>query len=352
MSVARLVCILCLLLPGISVAGWAQSAQPAPAPASQPIRLDVVVDTKSGQPVTNLDEKDFTVLDNKAARPITHFRNLTPADEPVKVIVFLDAVNTPYSIVAFARQGVEKFLKLNEGQLADPTTIAVLTDQGAQLESNFSTDGSALSDALERREIGLRQITRDSEWSGDERLQICMKALNQLISFAGTVPGRKIVLWISPGWPILSGPRMYLDSRQEDQIFNQIVNVSTQMRATKMTLYNINPIGVGESLQAADYYETFVKGVAKPNQVQLGNLAVQVLAVQSGGLAIESNSDVTGNMQRCVNDAKSWYEIGFDPLPADNANEYHHIEIKVDRPGVVARTRDGYYANPVAIQAR
>ncbi|MFZ2022527.1 MAG: VWA domain-containing protein [Terracidiphilus sp.] len=327
-------------------------AQPAPAPSSQEIRLSVVADTKSGQPVTNLDEKDFTVLDNKSARPITHFRTMSPADEPVKVIVFLDAVNTPYSMLAYAREGVEKFLKLNEGQLADPTTIAVLTDQGAQLESSFSTDGNALSDALDRQQIGLRQITRESEWSGDERLQICMNALNKLISFAGTVPGRKIVLWISPGWPIMSGPRIYLDSRQEDQIFNEIVNVSTQMRATKMTLYNINPIGVGESLQVADYYQTFVKGVAKANQVQLGNLAVQVLAVQSGGLAIESNSDVTGMMQRCLNDAKSWYEIGFDPLPADNSNEYHHIEIKVDRPGVAARTRDGYYANPAAIQAR
>jgi VWFA-related protein len=352
MSVPKLVCILCLLQAGISISALAQSAQPAPAPAPQAIRLSVVADTKSGQPVTNLDEKDFTVLDNKSARPITHFKIMAPAEEPVSVIVFLDAVNMPYSTVAFAREGVEKFLKLNEGQLADPTTIAVLTDQGAQLENSFSTDGNALSDALEHRQIGLREITRGSEWSGQERLQICMNALHQLISFGASLPGRKIVLWISPGWPLISGPRIYLDSRQEQQIFNEIVNVSTKMRETRMTVYNINPVGVGESLQAADYYETFVKGVAKPNQVQLGNLAVQVLAVQSGGLAIESNSDVTGNIERCLNDAKSWYEIGFDPLPADNQNEYHHIEIKVDRPGVVARTRDGYYANPVAITPR
>jgi hypothetical protein len=75
-----------------------------------------------------------------------------------------------------------------------------------------------------------------------------------------------------------------------------------------------------------------------------------VLATQSGGLAIEGDSDVTGNIKRCLNDVQSWYEITFDPLPADKPNEYHHIEIKLDKPGLIARTRTGYYANPRIIE--
>jgi hypothetical protein len=73
-----------------------------------------------------------------------------------------------------------------------------------------------------------------------------------------------------------------------------------------------------------------------------------VFATQSGGLVFEGNSDVAGLIQKSLADAQSWYQIDFDPLPADKPNEYHHIEIKVDQPGLVARSRDGYYANPLA----
>jgi VWFA-related protein len=349
MTVQRLVCTLILTAASGPLAALAQSAQPATATSSQTIHLDVVVDAKSHQPVTNLAEKDFTVFDNKTARPITAFKTVSPADDPVNVIVLIDAVNMSYQTVAYARDGIQRFLKSNEGQLANPTSVAVLTDQGVQLDNSFSTDGNALSDALAHRQIGLREITRNSEWSGSDRLQICINSLHQLVQYSASLPGRKIVLWISPGWPIISGPHVYLDSRQQQQIFNEIINLSTKLRELGVTLYNVNPVGVQESLQREDLYEAFLKGVSKLSQVQLGNLAIQVLAIQSGGLALEGNTDVAGMIQQCLNDAKSWYQIGFDPLPADKPNEYHHIEIKLDQPGLVARTRDGYYANPVAI---
>jgi VWFA-related protein len=348
MNLDRFVCtFLAMTLCG-SFAAPAQQ----PAPSAQSIHIDVVVDTKQGQPVTGLDEKNFTVFDNKSARQITHFKVASAASEPVSVIVLIDAVNTPYSTVAYAREGIQKFFKANEGQLAHPTSLAVLTDQGVQFDNNFTIDGNALNDALEHRQIGLREINRSSEWGGQERFQICMNALGQLMAFAAQIPGKKIVLWVSPGWPIISGPHVYLDTRQENQIFNQIINVSTQLRQMNLTLYNINPVGVTESLRRADYYETFLKGVSKASQVQLGNLAIQVLAIQSGGLALESNSDVTGMMMQCVQDGKSWYAISFDPLPADKPDEYHHIDVKVDQPGTVVRTRDGYYANPVALPVK
>lgn len=321
------------------------------APASSGIKLDVAVDTKAGQPVPNLRQQDFTVLDNKAQRPITSFRIVSGAQEPVRVILLLDAVNTPFSVVAYMRQSVEAYLKANEGTLAHPSAVAVLSDQGIQMES-FSTNGVAMADDLEHHEIGLREINRNSEWSGDERFNICIKAYNQLLDFAGTLPGRKLVIWISPGWPLISGPRVYLTEKQQDQLFSTIVSFSSRMRSEHVTLYNINPVGVTESLERADFYEAFLKGVPRPNDVQPGNLGVQVMAVQSGGLALESNSDVTGMIRRCVTDADSWYEIGFDPPPADKPNEYHHIEVRVAQPGVVVRSRDGYYDNPTLLQPK
>jgi VWFA-related protein len=344
----------CVLIVTALAAALNLAAQQSPAeiPSSREIRVPVFVDTKSGQQVTDLEQKDLALFDNKTARPITLFKRLDAQKEPVNVILLLDAVNTPYQTIAYAREGVEKFLKLNEGQLASPTTVEVLTDQGMQASSGFTTNGLALSDELEHRQIGLREITRSSEWSGPERFQICINSLHQLLASVASLPGRKMVVWISPGWPLVSGPRVYLDAKQAQQIFNEIVSLSTKLRELGVTIYNVNPFGVNEPMQEANLYQSFLKGVSKLDQVNLGNLSIQVLAAQSGGLVIEGNSDVTGMIQQCMNDARSWYEVGFDPLPADKQNEYHHIEIKVDRPGAAVRTRDGYYANPVAVQAR
>jgi len=321
---------------------------PGASASSGSIRLDVVVNTKSGQPVINLAQQDFTILDNKSPRPITSFKVVTPAKEPVEVILFIDAVNTPFSLVAYMRDETEKFLKANEGTLAYPTTFAVLTDDGVQTDNDFSTNGNLLSDSLEHHQSGLRQVTRSSQWGGIERLDISLKALHQLVDSASKLPGRKIILWISPGWPLLSGPDIIQDSRQEQHIFSEVVSFSSQLRQAKTTLYNINPVGATESLLGADYYQNFLKGLAKPSDAQFGNLGLQVLSVQSGGLVFVGSSDVVALIEKSLVDAQSWYQIAFDPRPADKPNEYHHIEIKVDQPGLVARTRTGYYANPIA----
>ncbi len=329
----------------------ASASQPGLAPASQQIRLDVVAETKSGQPVINLTQQNFTVFDNKSQRPITAFKVVTSKQEPVEVILLIDSVNTPFSLVSYMREQTDKFLKANEGTLARPVSIAILTDKGIQVSTGFSTDGNALSDSFDRQVIGLREITRDSQWGDNERLQICLGALHQLAGYAAKLPGRKIILWISPGWPLFSGPHMDLSIRQEQQIFDEIVDFSTELRQIDVTLYNINPVGVSESLQQDQYYKAFMSGVSKPYQAQFGNLGLQVLATQSGGLVFEGNSDVTGLIQKSLVDAQSWYQITFDPTPADKPNEYHHIEVRLDQPGLIARTRTGYYSNTAAIPA-
>lgn len=357
MTVARFFCALfAATLCGLTMATAQQtlpsSALPAVPSSPHAIRLDVVVDTKSGQPVPNLHQQDFTLLDNKTPLPIRSFRVVTPAQEPVRVILVLDAVNTPFHEIAYVRQQIETFLKSNGGTLAQPTAIAILSDHGVQIQNKFSTNGVAMSDDLDRQQIGLREIQRDSQWSGEDRFQLCLTAYNQLIDSAATLPGRKIAVWISPGWPLISGPQVSLSAKQEQELFSTIISFSTRLRDADMTVYNINPVGVMESLERTDYYQVFLKGVAKPSDVMPGNLGVQVLAVQSGGLASESDSDVTGMIRKCLADVGSWYEITFDPPPSEKPNEYHHIEIKLDQRDVTARTRDGYYANPTFIPQR
>ena len=327
----------------------ATSAQEPSAIKTGPksIRLNVHVAPKSDVQETGLQSRDFTVLDNNATQPIASFKEVHAGQEPIRVILLIDAVNTDFSRVAYVRSEAQKFLKANNGHLDNPTTVAVLTDRGTQIEKDFTSDGTALSASLDRYTIGLRQINRSSGiWGADERVQASLTAVRELTAYATTLPGRKIVLWISPGWPLLSGVRIQLDSKQQKQIFQNVVTFSQELQQSDMTLFSINPLGPAEDLFRTDYYQNFVKGISTSDQTDLADLSLQVLAVQSGGLALNGSSDVVAGLRKCLADVSSWYEITVPVAQSERLNEYHRIDVKTDRSGLVARTRDGYYAEP------
>jgi VWFA-related protein len=335
--------ILGTLLCTARISAQEPGAAPPPAAASK-IYLDVVVSPKSGPPVADLQQQDFTLLDNKSPRTFTSFQALTGREAPIKVVLVIDAVNTGTQRVGYERIQIDKFLRADGGRLAYPVALAVFTDKGISIAAELSSDGNALSDALDKQDIAIRAIGRSGLYGASERLQYSLAALHQLTASLAPQPGRKIVLWVSPGWPLLSGPRVELSSKQQQQIFSDVVSFSTQLRQAGITLYSVNPAGATESLLRASYYKDFLKGVSKPNQVAAGNLGLPVLAVQSGGLALELNNDLTALLEECMSDVAPYYEISFDAAPVERPDEYHQLEIKLAKPGLTARTRQGYYA--------
>ena len=311
------------------------------------IHLDVVVTPKHGGPVAGLQQQDFAVLDNKVARPITSFMPVEGREAPVEVVLLVDTVNARYDTVAYERDQIGRFLTADGGELPHPVTLAMLTDKGTQIQQAGSLDGKALKAALDGNGTSLRTIRRSAGFYGaQERLDISLRALDELIGREETKPGRKMILWVSPGWPLISGPGIELDRKEQQGIFGQVAALSTRLRKAQITLYNINPLGAGENLLRAGYYKTFVNGVSKPSQVEIGDLGLQVLAMQTGGLALMTNNDITGMLQRAMNDSKAYYEISFEAAPGDHANDYHRVDVQVDKAGLVARTRSGYYAQP------
>ena len=323
------------------------SAQQNPAPQpSAAINLNVVVTAKSGPPVADLQQNDFALLDNKSPQQITSFHAVSGAQQPVHIFLVLDAVNVPYESIAYERGEIDKFLHANGGRLAQPVALAFFTDKGMQVQEGFSSDGNELSTSLDQYAVGLRQIHRSSQFEASDRFQLSVNALHLIIERAASLPGRKMIFWVSPGWPLLSGPGIQLDSRQLNQIFSMVVSFSTELRQGQVTLYNVNPIGAVEGVGRSFYYEDFVRGVSKPGQAQAADLSLQVLATHSGGLVFTGNNDLVSLLRQCMADTEAYYEISFPAARAEHRDEYHQIQVKVSKPGLTARTLDGYYAQP------
>jgi VWFA-related protein len=310
--------------------------------------LDVVVTDKSGKPVSGLQQQDFTLLDNKRPQKIVSFQAVeggaATADPPVEVILLVDDVNTSPSQVAFARDQIERFLLRNGGQLARPVSTVIFTDSGITIVDTSSRDGNAVIADLRQKKTGLRSIVRSSDYGASVRVELSLNSLQQLVLYEAPRPGRKLAVWISPGWPLVSAP---LTSKQEQDVFNHIVAFSDRLREAGITLYEIDPLGVADAGGVGtSLYQDFLKPVRKAREAQFGNLGLQVLAYQSGGRVLNSSNDVAGEIEACVADANAFYVLSFDGLPGDGPNEYHALEIKIAKPGLKARTRSGYYAQP------
>lgn len=317
------------------------------------IHLDISVLSEAGQPAPALTESDLTVLDNSHPQPLTSFRAVGTGQEPAEMIFVMDAANTRHTNVAYQQTELQSFLRA-AGSMPHPATIAVLTDKGIEILPGFSRDGAVLAKTLDNYTAALRTLTQSAGyWGATERLELSLKAMSQLTAYAKTLPGRKFIFWISPGWPLLSGPRIDLDTKQQDRIFDEIVSFSDQMRTARITVYDVDPFGLQQSLMAASYYKNFVKGVRKAKDTQIANLGLQVLAVQSGGRTVTTDNDIAQALKQCMTETESWYEAVFPMPPAEGPNEYHHLEVRVaaKQASVTARTRDGYYAQPLSAAA-
>jgi len=338
-----------LLIPLLCTAAVsAQQHSSLTQPGTGRIFLDVVVTPKSGPPVSGLQQRDFTLLDNKVPQTVTSFQAVDGRHAPIEVILLVDAVNTGYETVAYERDQIDKLLRADGGNLAHPTALAVLTDTGTQIHEGFSSDGNVLSASLHQYTVGLRTVRRsDGFFGAAEQFRLSLEGLHELAARESPRPGRKVILWVSPGWPLLSGPNVELDAKEQQGLFADIVSLSTQLLQARITLYSIDPLGTADAGGFRTFYwKDFVRGISKPSQVQAGDLGLEVLATQSGGVALNSSNDVAALLQKCLADTGTYYELSFDPRPGDPPQEYHHLEIHISKPGLTARTRQGYYSQP------
>jgi VWFA-related protein len=359
-SWSLLVCFLCLSSPVLAQ----QSAPPATSPslADRPaspdrpqgrrIEIDVVVTDKAGAAIAGLQQQDFTLLDDQQPQKIESFLAFDEAAganvPPPQAILLVDAVNTSYTNMGVERLQLGKFLERNGGQLLLPTSFVFLTDTSAEIQPNPTRDGNALAKLLGSNQAGLRISNRSQGiYGAGDRLQTSIRALEQLIAYESKQPGKKLVIWISPGWAFLTGPNIELTQKNQDYLFSTVVRLSGEMREAHMTLYSVDPLGLSDAGSTRTfYYESFVKGVPSARKVQYGDLALQVLAAQSGGRVLNSSNDIDNLIASCLNDAKAFYTLGFESPRADRPNEYHTLAVRINRPGVTARTRAGYYAQP------
>jgi len=343
--------------PGVRGQARAQLSSPASDTLQGLINLDVVVTDNSGKLISGLRPEDFALLDNGQPQTIISFHEFdgisSKPDPPVGVILLIDTVKMPFDLAAFEREEVERFLRRNGGHLGQPVSIFGLSDTGFWTLAQPSGDGNALageiaSDRLvfiRRRQL-LGNGTGEFVDQDPAGLQ-ALKALGDIATAERRKPGKKLLLWIGPGWNIGSAmdfePKKTRDPKQDT--FNTIYWFSTLLREARISLFNFT-VGQSDPVSRSDLYMRFLTGVESALQSSIKNLDRKVLAVQSGGRVLRPGNDLVSQIDDCIQEGRAFYTLSFNPSHADRPSEYHSLQVQIGQPGLKARTKTGYYDQP------
>lgn len=332
--------------------------KPRPAPSAKPvpkpnrIQLDVVVDDAAGKPLTGLQPWDFKLLDNDHPTKILYFRAFdgvtAKPDPPVEVILLLDLLNLSPQSAAYARDALRQFLTQNDGHLAQPTTLMVLSDKGLQVQPRPSRDGNAIAAVLNAVGSTISSINPAMGTQGAiDRFNRSLRQIRYIAENESHKPGRKLLVWVGTGWPMLESQHFVPGPNDQRNYFQAIVELSRWLRQAQMSVYSVSPNDVGAGSTGRElFYQSFTRPVVFAKQAESGNLALRVLAVESGGQVLGPSNDLLGQIRQCVANGESFYQLTFEPPPAQHADEYHSLKVTVTPPGALVRTTNGYYDQP------
>jgi VWFA-related protein len=338
----------------------------APLTATDPVvrdglfTIDVVVTDAAENLVSDLAPPDFTLLDNGQPAKIRTLHNSLAPSEAVagsgpELIFVLDTVNLSPPQLAQTESALIRFLRRNNGHLEDRSFLYRLTRDGLYSSLAPTRDGNLLAKEVEQHKSP-RIVTRAAgrsgfgslgSWeSGLDRHSHSVHALGSVAIDQREIAGRKIVIWIGPGWPVLRGG---------DNGFDEFTELSTRLREARISLDNVTVWPNPEVANSKFNYRDYVEPPLSQKEMRPERMALPAIATETGGLTIDSSDNqnqaayeqfLDQDIERCVAAERSFYTLTFNPPHTSQMDEYHELRVRVARPALTVRAPAGYYNEP------
>ena len=311
------------------------------------VQLDVTVLDKDRQPVRGLTADDFTILDKGKPQPIVAFSAVdvpAPAahvapwirDAPLDVVSNAENRRLVAIVMDDAYAKVEPDINKRAQQIArnavnqlGPGDLAAVVFTFVGRAQNFTADKSQLLRAIESYSPKMTG-TMGPPAVCDLRHRSC--DVDALANVASTLlsapPGRKILILITGGRAFTFGTIGEPSSRNEG---TDLVRLFSDLQRANVTVYAYDAHGleVDGSMVAKESLYSF--------------------AESTGGHAVAFRNDPESFVADAFRESSTYYFLGFRTT-ASNDKSFHKIDVKVNRPGVQVRTRNGYY--PASKNAR
>jgi len=343
------------------------------------VEVDVVVHSK-GAAVTDLNQDDFTVLDNGKPQKVAAFNVISsrttggksiplPAgtvsnrltmegQEPAgTTIVLYDTLNTAPEDQSYGREALVRYLdtlqngdhfalyflgkalRVIEDFTDDPDRIRQAARR-ARPEASADQTADDLADDLLASAPDLGDpIANAMQQSSIKEMQdaaqvnravITGKTLELIAKHLQGLPGRKKLIWIGSSFAAQTTDIRSHNGQQtiEHKEFGREIDKAVHaLNDANVAVYPIDP----KPIDAVAF-------------LRPGIDAMNLFAGGTGGRAFYVINDIAAAIKTAVEDSEVTYALGFYPGDIKLDGSYHSLSVKVARKGVDLRHRKGYYA--------
>jgi VWFA-related protein len=380
------------------------------------VNVDVHVTDKKGNPIKGLTKEDFEVFENGRPVAISNFSvvedgrsqtaptpskpedrvaqepappvarrpevSTVPEDQRLHLVVYVDNFN----IRPFNRNRVFRRLReFLQGKLSrDDRIMLVSYDRSLHVRRPFTSDAQLIASSLfdletltgfgvqadsDRREvveaIEEAQSSREVTWrarqyaeSAFNDLSFSIDALKEILTWLAGLPGRKAVLYVSDGLPMVPGEDLFyminekftddssvLSMAREFDASRRFMELVALANSNRVTLYTIDASG----LRVSQTFTAEQGSVGRDGVQSIGESVyrhniqapLRMLAEETGGQAIYNTNDVGPGLDRVASDFGTYYSLGYTPGHG-GSGRFYRIEVKVRRKGLRIRHREGY----------
>jgi VWFA-related protein len=395
---------LAFLVAALGAALAAQQAAPPPQPpvdqppVDQPpvtfrvevnyVEVDAFVTDAQGKPVTDLTANDFEILEDgkpqkvssfalvnipieRAERPLFSGKAIEPdvqTNEQLEgriYLLVLDDIHTDFTRSPRVKAAARRFIEQNFGT---NDLAAVVYTGRADASQDFTNNPRLLIQAIEKfngRKLRSSTIQRIESARpnpgtgllepGDDidqmdrafRARQVMNNIRKLAEFMAGVRGRrKAMLLIGEGvdYNIFEATGI-LGSTASAVLLDTQDAIASATRGN-VSIYALDPRGLttgDEDLitQSSTVGDANLQSLQ--SELRLSQDSLRVLASSTGGFAAVNRNDLNGAFDRIVAENSSYYVFGYYATNERRDGRFRKIEVRVKRPGLRVRSRNGYF---------
>ena len=252
----------------------------------------------SGRLVPDLEQADFTILDNGKPADVSLFSN---ESQPFTAVVMLDTSASMTANLKLLNRAAEQFLlRLLP---VDRAQVGAFNDK-IQLSGTFTNNRDELIGALNDLYFGNPTRLNDGIAAGLDALQ--------------GIDGRRVVLVFTDGEDTSSrlGFKTVLERARDEEVMVYSIGLESEY---------FNGMRVVKSRPSRD---------------------LRKISDETGGGYFEllKTADLAPTFSRVAQELRSQYLIGFAPAALDG--KVHKLDVKVTKPGMTVRARRSYLAAP------
>ncbi len=211
-----------------------------------------------------------------------------------------------------------------------PANPKQLGGAGVFVEVGGTRGSAEVGDARNATGIafGMQEVNRQIR---EARLERTLSSLESLGSYLSGIPGRKAIVWVTSGMPLL--------------LMGTGKNYEPRVRAAAQRLANS-----GVALYPVDAKGLCRQGDISKNEGTHGFhdappmvfASLDVLADVTGGRVIKNSNDPASALRLAADDQRGTYTVGFYAADLPGTDQWRPLTVSTTRKGAVLRHRQGY----------